>query len=253
MVIAKEVHNLITSMEKALKRNQKMLKKKGWREKTFVQPDCASVERAESHQHRLEEWVVRPRWAEDVEADVRRHHLEQHGILQQQTAVGGANGHQGFTRPTHAAERCLVDTATFSTAACRAIATGPSSDAQRTSIKLPRYTGEASADTYLVQVQLAAQLNSWTSQETAVHVALSLEWRALQILTDLQPDELQDWVVLKAALQQCLGNAAVPGRDSTGAATGVDYMATSLTTAQLQPSSSPAPAPKNQQHSEQLN
>lgn len=43
------------------------------------------------------------------------------------------------------------------------------------------------ADTYLVQ------LNTWTSEETADHVTLSSERSGLQILTDLQPEELQDW------------------------------------------------------------
>lgn len=75
----------------------------------------------------------------------------------------------------------------------------------RSTHKLPRYNGEIAADTYLLQVQLAAQLNAWTAAETARHVALSLEGNALQILTDLRPDELQDWVVLKTAIQHRFG------------------------------------------------
>lgn len=67
-------------------------------------------------------------------------------------------------------------------------------------IKLHRYNGEEPADTFLLQVQLAAQINRWSDEETAGHVALSLEGKALQILTDLRPAELRDWLKLKGAI-----------------------------------------------------
>ena len=50
-------------------------------------------------------------------------------------------------------------------------------------LKLPHYNGEEPADTNLIQVQLVAQINAWTAEEVASHVALSLEGRALQLLT----------------------------------------------------------------------
>lgn len=76
---------------------------------------------------------------------------------------------------------------------------------QQPTHKLPRYNGDGPANTYLLQVQLAAQLNARTTKETTRHVALSLEGSALQILTELQPDDLQDWVVLKTAIQHRFG------------------------------------------------
>lgn len=57
--------------------------------------------------------------------------------------------------------------------------------------KLPRYNGEQPPETYLIQVQLATQFNDWSLKETAVQVTLALEGKAVQILTDLQP---QDWL-----------------------------------------------------------
>lgn len=40
----------------------------------------------------------------------------------------------------------------------------------RSTIKLPRYNGEKPPETYLIQVQLASQLNAWSAEETAVHM-----------------------------------------------------------------------------------
>ena len=65
----------------------------------------------------------------------------------------------------------------------------PPEDSKRNAIKLPRYSGEESPETYIIQAQLAARVNGWSREEVAVQVALSLEGRALQILTDLQPSE----------------------------------------------------------------
>lgn len=82
------------------------------------------------------------------------------------------------------------------------LATSPQQQQRQSMIKLQRYNGEEPADTYLLQVQLAAQINGWSAEETAGHVALSLEGRALKILTDLRPAELRDWPKLKRAIQR---------------------------------------------------
>ncbi|CAI5678294.1 unnamed protein product [Oreochromis niloticus] len=81
----------------------------------------------------------------------------------------------------------------------------PSGAPVRGSMKLPRYNGEAPPETYLIQVQLAAQLNGWSTEETAVQVALALEGRALQILTDLQPEERLSWPAVARAMQSRFG------------------------------------------------
>ncbi|CAI5670428.1 unnamed protein product [Oreochromis niloticus] len=73
------------------------------------------------------------------------------------------------------------------------------------SMKLPHYNGEEPPETYLIQVQLAAQLNGWSTEETAVQVALALEVRALQILTDLQPEERLSWRTVARAMQSRFG------------------------------------------------
>ncbi|CAI5657278.1 unnamed protein product [Oreochromis niloticus] len=81
----------------------------------------------------------------------------------------------------------------------------PSGAPVRGSMKLPRYNGEAPPETYLIQVQLAAQLNGWSTEETAVQVALALEGRALQILKDLQPEERLSWPAVARAMQSRFG------------------------------------------------
>lgn len=64
-------------------------------------------------------------------------------------------------------------------------------------MKLSRYNGDNPPEIYLIQVQLAAQFNNWSAEETAVQVTLALECKALQILTDLQPQErLVDFLFL---------------------------------------------------------
>ena len=71
----------------------------------------------------------------------------------------------------------------------------------RAALKLLHYNGVEPADTYLIQVQLAAQINAWTAEEVTGHIALSLEGKALQLLIDLRQEELGDWMVLKTAIQ----------------------------------------------------
>ena len=62
---------------------------------------------------------------------------------------------------------------------------------RQAALKLLPYTGEEPADTYLIQVQLAAQISAWTVEEVAGHAALSWEGKALQLLTNLRPETIQ--------------------------------------------------------------
>ena len=68
-------------------------------------------------------------------------------------------------------------------------------------MKLPSYNGEEPPETYLIQVQLVAQFNAWSAEETAVQVALALEGKALEVLTDLQPEEHFDWHTIEGVIQ----------------------------------------------------
>lgn len=63
----------------------------------------------------------------------------------------------------------------------------PAMNLQQSVLKLPAYKGEELPNAYLARVQLAAQAQGWSPEKTAVHVALSLEGEALQLLRDLLP------------------------------------------------------------------
>ncbi|KAJ8337367.1 hypothetical protein SKAU_G00385870 [Synaphobranchus kaupii] len=69
-------------------------------------------------------------------------------------------------------------------------------------LKLPRFNGTASLESYLAQLELAAQLASWTPEQTAGHLALALEGPALEAILDLPPAERQNLQALTAALQR---------------------------------------------------
>ncbi|KAJ8333136.1 hypothetical protein SKAU_G00420320 [Synaphobranchus kaupii] len=69
-------------------------------------------------------------------------------------------------------------------------------------LKLPRFNGTASLESYLAQLELAAQLASWTPEQTAGHLALALEGPALEAILDLPPGERQNLQALTAALQR---------------------------------------------------
>lgn len=71
--------------------------------------------------------------------------------------------------------------------------------------KLPRYNGETALDGYLVQVEMAAELGGWSPEETALQVALSLEGGALQVLSDLRPEERRSWPLIQEALRRRFG------------------------------------------------
>ncbi|KAJ8369228.1 hypothetical protein SKAU_G00092560 [Synaphobranchus kaupii] len=69
-------------------------------------------------------------------------------------------------------------------------------------LKLPRFNGTASLESYLAQLELAAQLGGWTPEQTAGHLALALEGPALEAILDLPPAERQNLQALTAALQR---------------------------------------------------
>ncbi|KAJ8333917.1 hypothetical protein SKAU_G00412360 [Synaphobranchus kaupii] len=69
-------------------------------------------------------------------------------------------------------------------------------------LKLPRFNGTASLESYLAQLELAAQLASWTPEQTAGHLALAQEGPALEAILDLPPAERQNLQALTAALQR---------------------------------------------------
>lgn len=76
---------------------------------------------------------------------------------------------------------------------------------RKANMKLPKYNGDGLLETYLVQVQLAADFNGWSSEETGVQVALALEGKALQTLMDLRPGQHASWPAIKDALQRRFG------------------------------------------------
>ncbi|KAJ8346422.1 hypothetical protein SKAU_G00278230 [Synaphobranchus kaupii] len=69
-------------------------------------------------------------------------------------------------------------------------------------LKLPRFNGTASLESYLAQLELAAELGGWTPEQTAGHLALALEGPALEAILDLPPAERQNLQALTAALQR---------------------------------------------------
>uniref|UniRef100_A0A672ZJH5 Peptidase A2 domain-containing protein n=1 Tax=Sphaeramia orbicularis TaxID=375764 RepID=A0A672ZJH5_9TELE len=55
--------------------------------------------------------------------------------------------------------------------------------------KLPRYAGITPLEPYLAQVEMAALMNRWNAAETAAHIVLALEGKALQVLMDVAPGD----------------------------------------------------------------
>ncbi|KAJ8369429.1 hypothetical protein SKAU_G00094570 [Synaphobranchus kaupii] len=69
-------------------------------------------------------------------------------------------------------------------------------------LKLPRFNGTASLESYLALLELAAQLGGWKPEQTAGHLALALEGPALEAILDLPPAERRNLQALTAALQR---------------------------------------------------
>lgn len=83
--------------------------------------------------------------------------------------------------------------------------TGIPLPALKSPIKLPRYDGTTLLSPYLAQVQLAARHSGWSDEETATHLALALEGKAVQVLLDLAPTDQSDLSSLTTALQRRFG------------------------------------------------
>lgn len=80
-----------------------------------------------------------------------------------------------------------------------------SSSGDNNPAKVPPYKGDEPPDSFLTQVRLAVAFNGWTSAETAVRVALTLEGKALRVLGDLLPHEQSAWADIENALQRRFG------------------------------------------------
>ena len=72
-------------------------------------------------------------------------------------------------------------------------------------VKLPQYNGEEPIESYRIQVELAAQLNGWSDEETAMGLAVALRGRAAQVLISLRREERLDYNILMGALEQRFG------------------------------------------------
>ncbi len=75
----------------------------------------------------------------------------------------------------------------------------------RAIFKLPWYAGTVPPEPYLSQVRLAPLQNGWITEETAAHMALALEGKALQVLLDLMPAQHWHYVTLAGAQNQRFG------------------------------------------------
>ncbi len=70
-------------------------------------------------------------------------------------------------------------------------------------LKLKRpapFDGEGSWEDYLVKFELLSKINNWNDHTKALELATSLKGQALQVLTELQPQQRESYVALVAAL-----------------------------------------------------
>ncbi len=68
------------------------------------------------------------------------------------------------------------------------------------------FDGKSSWEAYQTQFRLLAELNRWTEQEKATHLAISLRGSALTVLTNLPEEQRNDFSALSAALKNRFGN-----------------------------------------------
>ena len=86
---------------------------------------------------------------------------------------------------------------------CRVTLTQPADarQSQHTRPKRPsQYDGRSSCRDYLVQFEMIAKLNRWDNVTCAMELATSLSGQALAILTDIEPEQRQDYDALIKAL-----------------------------------------------------
>ena len=77
-----------------------------------------------------------------------------------------------------------------------------------TSVQKPApFDGKMTWDAYHTQFEMLAQINHWSDVEKAAYLAISLRGPAAMVLTNLQPDQRQDYTALTTALQSRFGTA----------------------------------------------
>ena len=74
------------------------------------------------------------------------------------------------------------------------------------SVRPSPFDGKSSWEAYQTQFKLLAELNHWTEQEKATHLAISLRGPALTVLTNLPEEQRSDFSALSAALKNRFGN-----------------------------------------------
>ena len=73
-------------------------------------------------------------------------------------------------------------------------------------VRLSPFDGKSSWEAYQTQFRLLAELNHWTEQEKAAHLAISLRGSALTVLTNLPEEQRNNFSALSAALKNRFGN-----------------------------------------------
>ena len=68
------------------------------------------------------------------------------------------------------------------------------------------FDGKSSWEAYQTQFRLLAELNHWSEQEKAAHLAISLRGSALTVLTNLPEEQRNNFSALSAALKNRFGN-----------------------------------------------
>ena len=94
-----------------------------------------------------------------------------------------------------------VDVARKSTPLAAPVKVGTSIIRQRA----PRYDGTSTWEAYLVQFEIAAELNGWTCPEKAAFLATSLDGSAANILGAIPADRRKDYSALVTALETRFG------------------------------------------------
>ena len=69
------------------------------------------------------------------------------------------------------------------------------------------FDGKGTWDAYHTQFEMLARINKWNDLDKAAYLAISLRGPAATVLTNLPPDQRQDYTALTAALQARFGTA----------------------------------------------
>ena len=68
--------------------------------------------------------------------------------------------------------------------------------------RVPKFTGDAPWEAYLVQFHLMAREHAWTDREKAYHLCMSLEGPALTVLRDISEHDCANFGLLAGALEK---------------------------------------------------